>query len=162
MKPIIAFALVAALFVPASYADELAKTSRTEFVRPFPIVALAADASDAHKAAAQEIADAVGVSVVIEVEKNPVCCIWVEVTGWTPNPGVPGYFIINQSGGSIISASDEKQLKTAVEQFKRAVRKRRGRCRSPAWHDDELPNRNRPGGRQIATLCRRTGGNRSF
>ena len=69
------------------------------------------------------VADAVGVGTVSVMEKNPVCCIWLEVTGWTPNPGEPGYFVINQAGGSIISASDEEQLQKAVERFKKSIRK---------------------------------------
>lgn len=122
MKWIAAFAIVAVAMIAATHAAEPAAPAN-DFVRPFPLVAIAKGASDAKKAAAKEIADAVGVNAVSVMEKNPVCCIWLEVTGWTPNPGGAGYFIINQSGGSIISASDEEHLKKAVEQFKKSLRK---------------------------------------
>lgn len=123
MKWIAAFVSLAILVNATTHAAEPTAKPAAEFVRPFPIVAVGHGASDAQKGAAKEIADAVGIRGVSMMEKNPVCCIWVEVTGWTPNPGNPGYFIINQGGGSIISASDEEQLKKAVEQFKKSIRK---------------------------------------
>jgi hypothetical protein len=122
MKSCGAFAIVAAIVIASAGAAEPMATRMPEFVRPFPIVAIRPGASDVQNAAAKEIADAVGVRSVSPMEKNPVCCIWLEVTGWTPSPGEAGYFIINQGGGSIISASDEEQLKRAVKQFKKTVR----------------------------------------
>ncbi len=122
MKSISTFAVVALLAIALTYAAEPVEKSKDEFVRPYPIVAIAPSATAAQKAAAKEIAEAVGVEGVLLAEQNPVCCIWIEVTSWTPNPGDPGYFIINQSGGSIISASNEEQLKKATEQFKKSVR----------------------------------------
>jgi hypothetical protein len=57
------------------------------------------------------------------VKDNPVCCVWVEITNWTPNPGVAGYVIVNQPGGRIISASDLAQLRAAVQRFQQTIRK---------------------------------------
>ena len=94
-----------------------------EMVRPFPIVGIPIGASIAHKAAANELAQALGASVQIEAKANPACCVWLEITGWTPNPGAPGYIIVNQPGGSIVSASDEDQLKLAVQRFKNVMQK---------------------------------------
>ncbi len=122
MKWIAAFAIIANLVIAATRAAEPTAKPGPEFVQPFPIVAVAQDASEVQKASARKIADAVGVRAVSVMKKNPVCCIWLEVTNWTPNPGEPGYFIINQGGGSLISASDEEQLKKAVEQFKKSIR----------------------------------------
>jgi hypothetical protein len=122
MKWVALFAIVGALGIAAAGAAGPITKPATDFVRPFPIVAIAKTASDAQRAAAKEIADALGVNVVSVMDKNPVCCVWLEVSGWTPNPGQAGYFIINQGGGSIISASDDQQLKKAVARFKESVR----------------------------------------
>jgi hypothetical protein len=94
-----------------------------EFIRPFPIVAIPPNAKDWQKSAARQIADAIGVRTVSEMNHNPCCCVWIEVSGWTPNPGEPGYFIINQGGGSIISASNEEQLRAAVKRFTESIRR---------------------------------------
>lgn len=106
-----------------SHAEEPPANSSDEFVRPFPIVGIPRGASDAQKAAAKQIAKAIGAALVTESDRNPVCCVWMEVSGWVPNPGVPGYYIINQGGGSIISATDDDQLAKAVERFKKSLRK---------------------------------------
>ncbi|QDU93637.1 hypothetical protein [Lignipirellula cremea] len=92
-----------------------------EYIRPFPIVALPLDASEAHLAAAQELADALEIRLVTRASKNPVCCIWVEISNWTPNPGAPGYLIVNQPGGSIVIASNEAQLAIAVKRFQSSM-----------------------------------------
>ena len=55
--------------------------------------------------------------IVQAADRNPVCCVWLEITGWLPNPGQPGYIIVNQRGGSMIQASDGEQMRLAVERF---------------------------------------------
>src|SRR5665213_312302 len=69
------------------FAAEAKTEPKPQFERPFPIVVVASGASDAHKAAAKKLGDAISVHVISEMPRNPVCCIWIEVTGWTPNPG---------------------------------------------------------------------------
>lgn len=115
--------LVGAACIASMQAEEPPAKTSDEFVRPFPIVGIARGANDAQKAAAKQIADAIGAALVTESDRNPVCCVWMEVSGWVPNPGVPGYYIINQGGGSIISATDDDQLAKAVERFKKSLRK---------------------------------------
>jgi hypothetical protein len=88
-------------------------------------------ASREHKAAAKTVADALGVKIITEGKTNPVCCVWLEVTKWTPSPGEPGYVIINQGGGSLISASDEKQLQAAVARFIASIDKSKKEARVP-------------------------------
>lgn len=124
MKKIIAaFSIIAALIFAFTRAAQPTTQPANDFVRPYPIVGISGTATAAQKAAGKQIADAIGTPAFTEMDHNPTCCIWIEVTGWTPNPGEPGYFIINQGGGSIISASDEEQLKKAVEQFTKSIRK---------------------------------------
>ena len=62
---------------------------------------------------------------------NPVCCVWLEISGWTPNPGEPGYVIINQGGGSLIRAANEKQLQAAVARFIASIDKTGKEIRVP-------------------------------
>lgn len=131
MRPIIAAIVVAfsagAIALAAqteteSKRPEIDADALPEFIRPFPIVAHPVGASAAHKAAAQRIANALGVKLILKQNVNPVCCIWLEVIHWTPNPGHGGYIINNQSGGSLISASDEEQLEAAVDRFIASIR----------------------------------------
>ena len=122
-----------AVFVAAiALAAEPNGETEVDFIRPFPIVAVPVDASDAHKAAAKAVADAIGPGIFSELKTNPVCCVWLEINGWMPNPGEPGYVIINQAGGSIISASNEEQLRAAVERFKASIRKNGDQVEVPA------------------------------
>ncbi|PQO45363.1 hypothetical protein [Blastopirellula marina] len=49
---------------------------------------------------------------------NPGCALWVEVTGFKPNPGVGGYVIVIQPGGIVLTATDAEQLERAIERIK--------------------------------------------
>lgn len=132
MKSIAAFALVAALVIAASRAAEPTTKPADEFVRPYAIVGLSTSATESEKAAAKEIADAIGSTALSPMDRNPTCCVWIEISRWTPNPGEPGYFIINQGGGSIISASNEEQLRKAIARFKKSIRKTSNGVEVPA------------------------------
>jgi len=107
-------------------ADPSGQKTAPDFVAPYPIVAVPTGATEAQKAAASDIAAAMGDTGFVETDVNPVCCVWIEITGWTPNPGGGGYIIVNQPGGSIISASDVDQLRPAVERFKKSLRAHNG------------------------------------
>jgi len=52
---------------------------------------------------------------------NPVCCFWVEMDGWSPFPGDEGYIIVVKSGGAKLSATNQKQLRSAIKHLE-AVR----------------------------------------
>ena len=105
-----------------------------EYTQLVPIVAVHARADAELLAAAKEIAEAMGGDKVgvLQVQGNPVCCVWIELNNWgEPNPGAAGYVIVNQPGGSIITASDKTQLKTAVARFKKSIRKKDGKTEVP-------------------------------
>jgi hypothetical protein len=51
-------------------------------------------------------------------KSNPVCCLWVEVGTWNPNPGRAGYVLIIQPGGGILIATNLKQLDIAITRLK--------------------------------------------
>ena len=116
--------LVASAAVATAVAAEPRKHPEVEYGRPFPWVACSDRASDQVENAAKTIAELIGAKLEVQKrERNPICCVWVEVTGWNPTPGQGGYVIINQPGGSLISATNEEQLLKAVERFKAASRK---------------------------------------
>lgn len=50
----------------------------------------------------------------IQIDRNPVCCLWIEVDQWSPNPKEAAYIILLQEGGGSIIASDASQLQMAV------------------------------------------------
>ena len=50
----------------------------------------------------------------IQIDRNPVCCLWIEVDQWSPNPKEAAYIILLQEGGGRIIASDANQLQMAV------------------------------------------------
>lgn len=88
---------------------------------PLP-VCIARDADAEIKRIAEDLATRLfNQPSVMTMSRNPVCCLWLEVTRWTPNPGVPGYVINLQGGGGWVQASDVEQLKLAVEQLKKSV-----------------------------------------
>jgi hypothetical protein len=105
--------------------------SSSAYARPFPIVFVPTGADSAHKKLAQEIAEAIGTKAVAESKSNPVCCIWVEMNGYVPNPGDRGYVIINNGGGSLVSAADLNQLRAAVARFKKSIRRVDGNVEVP-------------------------------
>lgn len=74
-------------------------------------------ASPSHKASAERLSKSLGQEVASPAVKNPVCCFWIEIDHWLPNPGQPGYVIILQKGGAVVRATDEEQLERAVAQI---------------------------------------------
>ncbi len=103
----------------------------SRYTRPYPVVGVPTGASKAHRVLAQQVAEATGHGQIIEQPTNPVCCIWVEINGFNPNPGKAGYVIVNDAGGSIVTASDLEQLRAAVQRFKKSIRSREGKPEIP-------------------------------
>ena len=122
MKYLAPIAILWAVVVLKGRAADPPQKSSQEYVRPFPGVFFPSNATEAHKAVAKEIAEALG-NFASPMKTNPTCCVWVELTGWAPNPGTTGYVIINQPGGSIINASDIDQLRAAMARIKKTLRK---------------------------------------
>ncbi len=104
---------------------------KAEFGPPFPMVRIPRTTDDKLKSLAKQIAVAIGVPPVGRLDYNPVCCVWIQIVPWVPNPGTGGYLIINQPGGSIIQASDIDQMKQAVERFKSSIRMHDGKAEVP-------------------------------
>lgn len=92
----------------------------------FP-VAIPASASAEQKAAASRLAEMLGFTSTVQVgdNRNPVCCFWIELTNWWPNPGGGGYVIIIQHGGAIMYASTIEDAKRGIERIE-SVRQKRG------------------------------------
>jgi hypothetical protein len=58
-------------------------------------------------------------------ETNPICCVWLELTG-TPSPGEHGYVILHQAGGTVIQASNAKQMSLALKRWKSKAKTKQG------------------------------------
>lgn len=104
---------------------------KAEFGPPFPMVMIPRTADDKLESLAKQVAAAIGVQTVGRSDYNPVCCVWIQIVPWIPNPGTGGYLIINQSGGSIIQASDIDQMKEGVTRFKSSIRMNDGKAEVP-------------------------------
>ena len=102
----------------------------SEYARPFPIIGIPKGASAEQRAAAEKLGREFGITVSM-LDTNPVCCVWLELRAWRPNPGTDGYVIIHQAGGTLINASSQQQLDAAVERFIRASRMRDGKREAP-------------------------------
>ncbi len=91
------------------------------FTRPFPNVMYDIANKKILKPHVERIAKLIGIKSAFPSARNPVCCVWVELTDWRPNPGNHGYIINNQPGGSVIQASNEEQLKLAIKRFESSI-----------------------------------------
>src|SRR5690606_36460798 len=96
-----------------------ARNGYTEWVYP---VAVRAEAEEVLKAQAKEYSDILGDDGVIELTANPVCCFWIEIDGWKPNPGNARYLFQIQDGGAILLATDREQLTLAADRLKAELR----------------------------------------
>jgi len=103
----------------------------TEYARPFPVVGIPKGVSAEQRAAAEKLGREFGITVSV-LDTNPVCCVWLELRAWRPNPGSDGYVIIHQAGGTLITASSQQQLDAAVERFIKSSRMRDGSAKFPS------------------------------
>lgn len=100
--------------------DEASSPNSPLHFRPYPIVVYDQADTAELQPHAERIAKLID-GVAQPGNQNPVTCIWLELTNWMPEGGIPGYIIINQAGGSVIQASDEQQMELAVERFEAGV-----------------------------------------
>ena len=49
---------------------------------------------------------------------------WVEVDGWTPDPGEDGYVAVIQPGGAYVRASNDAQLLEAIRNIEKTIIKK--------------------------------------
>lgn len=134
---VVVMVLLALFLKPIKSAES--EAAQTEYTSPFPIVMMPENAHEAHKQLARELAESLDIKFVQEATTNPVCCVWVEISRYMPNPGSPGYVIIHQPGGSIISASNFDQLRLAVERIKKSIRRRNGEAEVPVGLTTSYP-----------------------
>ena len=102
----------------------------TDYARPFPMIGIPKSATAEQHAAAEKLGREFGITVST-LDTNPVCCVWLELRVWRPNPGTEGYVIIHQAGGTLITASSQQQLDAAVERLVKSSRKRDGKREAP-------------------------------
>ena len=95
-----------------------------------------ADASANHRAAADELARAFGLSVTVAPDQPtagriPPNCIWLEVRPLGGTPDVEGYIILHANKSTVITATDEQRLSAAVKRFIEASRLHHGKREAP-------------------------------
>lgn len=97
-----------------------------------PLVALAPDATAGQRAAGEKLARTFGLSLT-QVQTKPSRCVWLEVRPWDSTPGYPwdGYIILHYASGTVIRASNQHWLDSAVERFIQSSRERSGRREAP-------------------------------
>jgi hypothetical protein len=117
---------------PAPYSTTILSTSldkskitnqiNVEYKPWYLPVALRPSEDPAVEKIAMDLARAIGNVPVVHVSENPGCCMWIEVTHWHPYPSSTGYIVLIQQGGGIVSASDAKQLRFALDRIARAYK----------------------------------------
>jgi hypothetical protein len=100
----------------------IAEERQPEYARAFPVIGYSQASGKELKPFAEQVAKLVGVKLILERERNPICCVWLELVG-TPSPGKPGYLILHQSGGTVIQASDTEQLQLAIKHWQSKSKK---------------------------------------
>jgi hypothetical protein len=111
------------VFLAASVAGSADPEPAKPYVTVRSVLAMPDDASKEQQALVNDLAKTIDCYIVLKSKHNPICCVWLEINGYYPSPGDPGYIIVNQSGGILITASDIEQLRKAVARFKASLRK---------------------------------------
>jgi hypothetical protein len=102
-------------------ADEKKAEMNVGWSGVFPVV-ISSKATAADRAQADRLAAIFGLSQAGIADTNPVCCFWVEIDGWKPNPGQPGYVVLFQPGGCVLRASNTEQLERAIAAIQSAAK----------------------------------------
>jgi hypothetical protein len=94
-----------------------------------------ADASEAHRAAAEKVAQALNLSVASAPATSvgiPANCIWLEIRPLgASTPDVDGYIILHASKSTIITATSQRWLDAAVDRIIKSSRQHKGRREAP-------------------------------
>jgi hypothetical protein len=100
-------------------------------------VAISTDASPPHRAAAEKLAKAFGLSLTTATTK-PDHCLWLELHSWDASTDHwkgynywDGYIILHYDSGTVISASNLRWLDAGVERFIKSCRKRGDKWEAP-------------------------------
>ena len=110
--------------VAVKASEDHSPANSAEFVTwPWPIAIPQSSSKEVEKLADELRGQLQPGGAVLRSPINPTCCLWLEITHWQPNPGQSGYVIIIQRGGGVISASNEAQLKLAIDRLKGVARK---------------------------------------
>ncbi len=113
--------------------------SYADIARWIPIcstVSVPEGASADHRAAADELANAFGLSVTVagngpDSGGIPGNCIWLEMRPMGATPDVEGYIILHANTSTVITATNQDRLDAAVKRFIETSRPRNGKHDAP-------------------------------
>ena len=113
--------------------------SYADIARWIPIcstVSVPEGASADHRAAADELAKAFGLSVTVAGNAPdsggiPGNCIWLEMRPMGATPDVEGYIILHANKSTVITATNQDRLDAAVKRFIETSRPRNGKHDAP-------------------------------
>ncbi len=118
------------LAVAAALICSILGSPQTSHAQPFAGFAIPKDSTAAHRATAERTAKYFGMTSS-QLDRNPVCCVWMEIRPWRPAPGEDGYIIIHQGGGTLIMATNQEQLDAAADRLTAASRNVAGKREVP-------------------------------
>lgn len=104
----------------------------------FPI-ALNKDSTSELKKVADEVSGHLGQKIVLLVDANPICCLWLELDSWKPQPCQDYYILHFEKGGAYIKATSIEQMKLAVVRLKEIVKRKDGTVSVPIGMVTNLP-----------------------
>ena len=73
------------------------------------------------------------------IPTNPVCCFWIEINPWRPSPGVDGFVLVTQHGGSLLWLSSIDQAENVLRILEQSVRREGGDVYLPAGLTSNYP-----------------------
>jgi hypothetical protein len=89
------------------------------------MVSVPTNASPEHRAAAEDLAHAIGRPLTIAPNEGvPGDCIWLDVRTFGSTPDVNGYIILHGNKSTVITATSQRWLATAAERFIASCRER--------------------------------------
>ena len=104
------------ILLSAALIQHAAAAAEENTVRGFP-VSTPLGTDDEVMNLAKEFADFLKTGTLLNAERNPVCCFWIEI--WRPNPSESKGFLIHiESLGARLTATDAASVKEALEFLK--------------------------------------------
>lgn len=107
------------------------KPQQASYVRWSYPVALSKEAPEELNKLAVDLGESLGNRVPLRATSNIVCCFWIELDQWKPNPMEAGYIVTIHPGGAVVRATDLEQMRSAIDAIKRVLKVEHGEVMLP-------------------------------